>query len=90
MLLDNYSLIHLINSKDLLELRSFIKAFYNKCVKAGFLSLLIFRCNKRVIKKALNNIASPNLEDLILSNIIIIKDFYINIIFEARLNKVRV
>ena len=90
MLLDNYSATHLINSKDLLKLKSFIKASYNKCVEAGSLSLLILGYSKRVIKKALNSIASPNSEDLTLLNIIIIKGFYINIISETWLNKAKV
>jgi hypothetical protein len=90
MLLNNYSAAHLINSKDLLELKSFIKASYNKCVEAGSLSLLILGYNKKVIKKALNSVASLNSEDLTLLGIIIIKGFYINIISEARLNKARV
>jgi hypothetical protein len=38
-LLDNYKAIHLINNKDLLKLGSFVKASYNKCVKAGSSSL---------------------------------------------------
>jgi len=83
MLLNNYSIIYLINSKDLLKLKSFTKASFNKCVEASSLSLLILGHSKRLIKKALNSIASLNLKDLILSNIIIIKGFYINIIFEA-------
>jgi hypothetical protein len=82
--------MHLVNNKELLELRSFIKVAYNKCVEAGSFSLPILRRGKRVIKKVLNSIASPNLKDLTLLNIIIIKGFYINIIFEARLNKVKV
>ena len=83
ILLDNYSAIHLINSKDLLKLESFIKVAYNKCIKANSFSFLILEYSKKVIKKALNSIASLNLKDLILSNIVIIKGFYINIIFEA-------
>jgi hypothetical protein len=74
----------------LLELRSFIKVAYNKCVEAGSFSLLILRYSKRVIKKVLNSVASLNSEDLTLLDIIIIKGFYINIISEARLNKARV
>jgi hypothetical protein len=74
----------------LLKLRSFIKVAYNKCIKAGSSSFPILRYNKKVIKKALNSVASPNLEDLTLLNIIVIKGFYINIISKARLNKVRV
>ena len=89
-LLDNYSIIYLINSKDLLELRSFVKALFNKCIKAGSSSLLILGCNIKVIKKAINRAISPNIKDLHLSDIIIIKGFYINIVSEARLNKIRV
>jgi hypothetical protein len=89
-LLNNYSAIHLINSKKLLKLKSFIKVAYNKYIKASSFSLLILRYSKRVIKKVLNNIISLNSEDLTLSDIIIIKGFYINIISEARLNKARV
>jgi hypothetical protein len=83
MLLDNYSAIYLVNSKELLKLKSFTKAAYNKCVEADSSSLLILEYSKRVIKKALNIIASLNSENLILLDIIIIKGFYINIISEA-------
>jgi hypothetical protein len=71
-------------------LGSFIKVAYNKCVEAGSFSLLILRYSKKVIKKVLNSVASLNLEDLTLSDIIIVKGFYINIVSKARLNKVRV
>jgi hypothetical protein len=89
-LLNNYSAIHLINSKELLKLKSFTKAAYNKCIKAGSFSFLILRYNKRVIKKGLNSVISSNLEDLTLLDIIIIKGFYINIVSEAWLNKAKV
>jgi hypothetical protein len=69
-LLNNYSATHLVNSKDLLELRSFVKALFNKCIEEGAIS--------------------PNIKDLRLSDIIIIKGFYINIVFKAYLNKIRV
>ena len=82
-LLNNYSAIHLINSKELLKLKSFIKVAYNKCIKAGSFSFLILRYNKKVIKKVLNSVTSLNLENLTLLNIIVIKGFYINIIFKA-------
>jgi hypothetical protein len=71
-------------------LKSFTKAAYNECVEAGSFSLPILGRSKRVIKKVLNSAASLNLEDLTLSDIIIVKGFYINIISEARLNKARV
>ena len=89
-LLNNCSATHLVNSKELLKLRSFIKIAYNKCIKASSSSLPILGYSKRVIKKALNSIASLNSEDLTLLDIVIIKGFYINIISEARLNKARV
>jgi hypothetical protein len=74
----------------LLKLGSFIKALFNKCVEAGSLSLLILKRDIKVIKKAINKAISLNIKDLRLSNIIIIKGFYINIVSEARLNKIRV
>jgi hypothetical protein len=74
----------------LLKLRSFTKVAYNKCVEAGSFSLLILRRSKRVIKKVLNSVASLNSEDLTLLNVIIVKGFYINIVSEAWLNKVKV
>jgi hypothetical protein len=82
--------MHLINSKDLLKLRSFIKALFNKCVEAGSSSLLILGRGIKVIRKAINKAAGPNIEDLRLSDIIVIKGFYINIISEACLNKIGV
>jgi hypothetical protein len=75
--------MHLVNSKELLVLKSFIKVAYNKYIEAGSFSFPILGYSKRIIKKVLNNIASLNSEDLILLNIIIIKGFYINIISEA-------
>jgi hypothetical protein len=82
--------MHLVNSKELLELRSFIKVAYNKYIEADSFSFPILGYSKRVIKKVLNSVASLNSEDLTLSDIIIVKGFYINIIFKARLNKARV
>jgi hypothetical protein len=82
--------MHLVNSKDLLELGSFIKALFNKCVEARSSSLLIFKRGIKVIKKAINKAISLNIKDLRLSDIIIIKGFYINIVSEAYLNKIRV
>jgi hypothetical protein len=74
----------------LLKLKSFIKALFNKCVEAGSSSLLIFKCSIKVIKKAINGVAGLNIKDLHLFNIIIIEGFYINIVFEAYLNKIGV
>ena len=82
-LLDNYKAIYLVNNKDLLELRLFVKASYNKCIKARSSSLLILGYSIKVIKRALNSTNSFSLANLVLSNIIIIKGFYINIILKA-------
>ena len=74
----------------MLKLKSFIKALFNKCIEANFSSFPIIRHNKKVIKKALNNIASLNIKYLTLLDIIVIKWFYVNIISKAQLNKVKV
>jgi hypothetical protein len=74
----------------LLKLKSFIKALFNKYIKAGSSSLLILGYSIKVIKKAINKAISLNIKDLHLFNIIVIKGFYINIISKACLNKIRV
>ena len=74
----------------MLKLGSFVKALFNKCIKAGSSSFPILGRGIKVIKKAINGAAGPNIKDLRLSNIIIIKGFYINIVSEAYLNKIRV
>jgi hypothetical protein len=82
--------MHLINSKDLLKLGSFVKALFNKYIKARSSSLPILGHSIKVIKKAINKAISLNIKDLHLSDIIIIKGFYINIVFKAYLNKIRI
>jgi hypothetical protein len=82
--------MHLINNKDLLEPGTFIKASYNKYIKAGSSSFPILGYSTKVIKKALNGTSSLSLANLVLNNIIVIKGFYINIILKARLHKARV
>jgi hypothetical protein len=54
-------------------------------VKAGITSLLIIRYNTRIIKNIVNRPAEPRIKDLILYNIIVIKEFHVNIISEAYL-----
>jgi hypothetical protein len=82
-LLDNCSAIYLVNSKDLINSGTFIKAKINNYVKAGITSLLIIRHSTHIIKNVINRPAGPCTKDLILYNIIIIKEFHINIISEA-------
>ena len=75
--------MHLVNNKDLLKLKLFVKASYNKCIKTRSLSFLILGYSTKVIKKALNSTNSLSLANLVLNNVIVIKGFYINIILEA-------
>jgi hypothetical protein len=82
-LLNNYKAIYLVNNKDLLKLGLLVKAFYNKYIKAGSLSLFILGYSTRVIRRALNSTSSFSLANLVLNNIVVIKGFYINIILEA-------
>jgi hypothetical protein len=84
-LINNYSATHLVNSKDLLEPGSFIKAITNESIKAGLSALLILGHKTRIIKRTLNSASGPVIVDLILKNVAIIKGFYVNIILEARL-----
>ncbi len=84
-LINNYSATHLVNSKDLLKPRSFIKVITNKSVKARLFTLLILGHETYIIKKTLNSALRLIIIDLILKNVTIIKGFYINIILEARL-----
>ena len=84
-LLDNYGAMHLVNSKDLINSGTFIKAKINNYVKAGITSLLIIRRGTRIIKNVVNRPAGPRTKDLILYDIIVIKEFHVNIVSEARL-----
>jgi hypothetical protein len=54
-------------------------------MKAEITSLPIIRYSTRIIKNVINRPAGPHIKDLILYNIIVIKEFHINIISEARL-----
>ena len=82
-LLDNYRATNLVNSKDLLEPRLFVKAITNKYVKASSSSLLILGHRTQVIRNTLNRVSSLATTDLILKDIVIVKGFYVNIISEA-------
>jgi len=55
-LIDNYNAIHLVNSKDLLKLGSFVEALFNKYIKVGSSSLLILGHSIKVIKKSINKL----------------------------------
>ena len=77
--------MYLVNSKDLINSGTFIKAKINNYIKAGITSFLIIRYSTYIIKNVVNRPAGSRTKDLILYNIIVIKGFYINIIFETYL-----
>ena len=85
ILLDNYSTIYLVNSKNLINSSTFIKAKINNYIEAGITSLLIIRYSTYITKNIINKPIRPYIKDLILYNIIVIKEFYINIISKAYL-----
>ena len=83
ILLDNYRATNLVNSKDLLNPRLFIKVAINKYIKTRLSSLLILGQETHVIKRVLDSTSGLATTDLILKNIVVVKGFYINIISEA-------
>jgi hypothetical protein len=82
--------MYLVNNKDLLKPRSFIKVITNKSVKAGLFTLLILGHRTYIIKRTLNSALGPIIINLILKNITIIKGFHVNIILEAYLRELGV
>ncbi len=84
-LIDNYNATYLVNSKDLLKPRSFIKVITNKSIKARLSVLLILGRGTHIIKRTLNSASRPIIADLILKNVTIVKGFYMNIVLEAYL-----
>jgi hypothetical protein len=75
--------MYLVNSKNLINSSTFIKAKINNYIKAGIISFLIIRYSIRIIKNVINRPIRLCTKDLILYNIVVIKEFYINIISEA-------
>ena len=75
--------MNLINSKDLLKPKLFIKVAINKYIKTRLSSLLILGQGTHIIKRVLDSTSSLVTTDLILKNIVIVEGFYINIISEA-------
>jgi hypothetical protein len=84
-LLDNYNIIYLVNSKNLINSSTFIKAKINNYIEIEITSFLIIRYNTYIIKNIINRPKELYIKDLIFYNIIIIKEFYINIISKTYL-----
>jgi hypothetical protein len=79
--------MYLVNSKDLINSGTFVKAKINNYMEAGITSLPIIGHSTYIIKNVVNRPAGPCTKDLILYNIIVIKGFHVNIISEACLVK---
>jgi hypothetical protein len=79
--------MYLVNSKNLINSSTFIKTKINNYIKAGITSFLIIRYSTYIIKNVINRLIGLYIKDLILYNIIVIKEFHINIISKAYLIK---
>ncbi len=65
----------------------FRKSGVSDYVEVSTQSILIIRRGSRVIKNYLAGENSPNTQDLVLSNVVVVTGFYINIMSEALLLK---
>ena len=86
-LLDNYGATHLINDIRKLDKGIFIATAPGSTIKSGIQSIPITGHNTRIIKDILNKKGGKT--DLVLTNVIVVEDFLINIISEALLVKIR-
>ena len=84
-LLNNCGATHLVNSKEMLEPRTFVKAALNECVDAGTQSLPILGRGTRVLRNILYRSRGRRIEDLQLSDVVVVEGFHVNIVSEARL-----
>jgi hypothetical protein len=69
----------------MLDKRTFIKELPRRTIEAGSSSLLVISRGTRIIKSILNGKNSK--VNLVLRNVVMIKGFYMNIIFKALLYK---
>ncbi len=65
----------------------FRKSGVSDYIEAGTQSILIIKRGSRVIKNCLVRENSPNTQDLVLSNVVIVTGFYVNIVSKALLLK---
>ena len=85
MLLDNCRVLNLVNNKKLLVFSSFVKLTRDKYIKAKMSRILIISQGKHLLAKALKGLDDSKSANIILNNVVIIKDFYINIISKDKL-----
>jgi hypothetical protein len=86
--LNNYGLLHLINDKHLLMLKSF-RPIYDKYVKAGTISFPVKGHETRIIKNTIKNLDGSTF-NFILHDMAIINNFHCNIMSENRLARAEV
>ena len=82
-LLNNCGATNLVNNYLLLKLGSFVKAKPDKYVEAGTSSLMITGHRKQVLKNVLDRARGLNTKDLVLSNVVVVEGFHVNIVLEA-------
>jgi hypothetical protein len=85
ILLNNCSLLYLVNDKHLLMPESFRPA-YDKYVEAGTISFPIKGYKTRIIKNVIKNL-NNSMFNLILHNMAMVDNFHCNIMSENRLAK---
>jgi hypothetical protein len=85
ILFNNYNTIYFINLIDLLDTSIFKYLNPENTIEAGILILLVIKRSKYIFKKYLENKIS-----LVLSEIAVVKNFYINIILEIYLYATRI
>jgi hypothetical protein len=79
--------MHLVNSKELIDPRTFVKAKIDDCVEAGTTIIPITRRGTYTIKNIVNGDQGPCTQDLILHDIAVVEGFHVNIVSKARLAK---
>jgi hypothetical protein len=79
----------LVNNISLLNNSKIIYSNNDNIIEYSILSLLIVGYSIYIIKNILTSINRPNTKDLILTNIVLIPGFYINIVSEAQLEKAK-
>ena len=67
-----------------------MKAKPDECVEARTSSLPIIGRGKRVLKNVLDRARGLNTKDLVLSDVVVVEGFHVNIVLEARLRQVGV
>jgi hypothetical protein len=77
--------LNLINKILKLKLGTFIKVIKIKTVESSFSNLPILSYKTYILRGILNKANNSSKRDLILNNITIVKGFYINIVFKAKL-----